>query len=378
MTQSQNIRLSSYEPIQELNRDHHVTLVRHVDTGLLYVRKELERFNPHVYDVLMNHTFPGIPRIYECVSEDDHLILIEEYVNGNTLEELLNAGKTFSAEEIYDILLQLCEILAPVHALNPPLIHRDIKPSNIIWYDNRKVILLDFNAAKVYHPEKSMDTEFIGTPRYAAPEQYGFSQSDARTDIYAIGVLASDLRQHIKLSESYFNANSSQKSLAGMTGQREKAAKALSVLNDIICRCTSIDPVNRYQSVEELHQILKQMKQRTDSSNKKMPDSSRRSLKMLKDFLSIPVYLFFLYAGMTATFEQTSPSQQIVDRFCMTLFFVSALAILFNTGQIHRYLPILKKCTKWYSRALIIALYVVIFLFFWICICVLIQAFLPN
>ena len=114
---------------------------------------------------------------------DNHLILIEEYIEGKTLDQ-----QSFSKEQVKDIMHQLCECLDSLHKLNPPIIHRDIKPENIIYHNN-KVTLLDFGIARFLDSKKSKDTLILGSVGYAAPEQFGFQQSNPQTDIYALGKL---------------------------------------------------------------------------------------------------------------------------------------------------------------------------------------------
>ena len=104
---------------------------------------------------------------------------------------------------------QLCECLDTLHTLNPPIIHRDIKPENIIYHDN-KVTLLDFGIARFLDSKKSKDTLILGSVGYAAPEQFGFHQSDARTDLYAVGVLCNEINE---LPIKWFTRTSKQYSL---------------------------------------------------------------------------------------------------------------------------------------------------------------------
>ena len=121
---------------------------------------------------------------------------------------------------------QLCCSVEELHAVQPPIIHRDIKPSNIIVTDLQEVKLLDMNAAHLSHPDKKEDTVLMGTRGYAAPEQYGFGQSDVRTDVYALG----------KLMEQMGAGN----------GRYAR----------IIRKATQVDPKRRYQSVMQLEAAL--------------------------------------------------------------------------------------------------------------------------
>ena len=91
----------------------------------------------------------------------------------------------------------LCNILEALHSMTPPIIHRDIKPSNIIITSYNYAMLLDFNAAKQFSGQNESDTVLIGTPGYAAPEQYGFGSSSPKTDIYSLGIVLREMLDRI-------------------------------------------------------------------------------------------------------------------------------------------------------------------------------------
>lgn len=126
----------------------------------------------------------------------------------------------------------LCNILEALHSMTPPIIHRDIKPSNIIITSYNYAMLLDFNAAKQFSGQNESDTVLIGTPGYAAPEQYGFGSSSPKTDIYSLGIV---LRE-----------------MLGSITPVPDIAPILHRLNLIAERCTQMTPAARYQSVVEL------------------------------------------------------------------------------------------------------------------------------
>ena len=119
-------------------------------------------------------------------------------------------------------------MLSFLHRIN--IVHRDIKPENIIITDNATVKLIDFNASRVYKNECTADTVVLGTIGYASPEQFGITQSDARTDIFALGVLLNVM----------------------LTGVHPSEQLAKGRAGKIVLKCTQIDPNKRYQSVEEL------------------------------------------------------------------------------------------------------------------------------
>ena len=132
----------------------------------------------------------GIPKFYGHFTDPEHWYLVMEYISGQTLEEYLQhsteAG-TCSLADTLRIGIALCLILEYLHLCKPPLIFRDIKPANIMLTRNKRVYLIDFGIARAFSPGKIRDTTPLGSPGYAAPEQYGRGQSDQRTDVYGLG-----------------------------------------------------------------------------------------------------------------------------------------------------------------------------------------------
>ena len=157
-------------------------------TGQKYVRKVLSVYSVPAFAWLKNHENPHVPKIYSYEERDGKLIVMEELVTGERLDVLLERGKVTRSRR-KRIILAICDALIFLHSADPPIIHRDVKPSNILLDIKGKVTLVDYDAARVFHPGASRDTELIGTPGSAAPEQYGFAQTDQRTDVYALGTL---------------------------------------------------------------------------------------------------------------------------------------------------------------------------------------------
>lgn len=132
----------------------------------------------------------GIPKFYGHFTDPEHWYLVMEYIPGQTLEEYLHNSTEKGYCSVADTLrigIALCLILEYLHLCKPPLIFRDVKPANIMLTRNKHVYLIDFGIARAFSPGKTKDTTPLGSPGYAAPEQYGRSQSDQRTDIYGLG-----------------------------------------------------------------------------------------------------------------------------------------------------------------------------------------------
>ncbi|MBR4183746.1 MAG: serine/threonine protein kinase [Lachnospiraceae bacterium] len=192
-----------------------------------YIVKKLNTYNIDVYRCLMDNPIANMPRIYDLSEENGILTVTEEYIDGVTLKELMDKKGTFHEGTVKKILYDLCTILSDLHELaKPKIIHRDIKPSNIMITRDRVVKLLDINASKFVNVTKSSDTVKMGTPGFAAPEQYGFGVSTVQTDIYALGVLGNYM-------------------LTGEVSGRHYISCSLS---PVIRRCLMLDPKERFPS----------------------------------------------------------------------------------------------------------------------------------
>lgn len=298
MSNESDFRLSFYREIKEINAEHHVTLVQGVEDGVLYVKKLVTTYDEAVYKILAQNIFPHIPKIREIVSCDEGMVVIEEYVNGKNLEQMI-VERPFTEEETRDIIRQLCEILRPLHEHDPRIIHRDIKPPNLILTAGGTLYLVDFNASKDYEPGKKRDTVLMGTAEYAAPEQYGFSQSSEKTDIYSIGVLMN-------------------KMLTGRFPAEEPYAGALS---RVIKKCLSMDPGKRYRSVQALEAAVSGGRRRVAGSWVIPGFRTRKPWKMA---LAVTWYIFWGAAIYDIKIEDThggyyTGNMQLLVEFAMYL-----------------------------------------------------------
>lgn len=174
----------------------------------------------------------------------ERAFLIRAYVQGMTVEELAEQEGALTPEETAEIGEKLCKRIAAFHHHNPPIIHRDIKPENIVITGSGKLQLIDFGTARHYKPGQQTDTVRMGTRGYAAPEQFGFGQTDVRTDIYAVGKVLLYLAA----------GDAGEESMALLQKGDQKRLKR------IIRRCCDFNPDRRYQNVEQLQKDLARLK----------------------------------------------------------------------------------------------------------------------
>lgn len=138
------------------------------------------------YKILKETPQPIAPKVIYCAEYDGKTLVVEEYLQGESLLERLEQGRYLTEKEAANILLRLCDRLRPLHKQG--IIHHDIKPSNLILQNGGIIRLIDFDAARTVKENKSEDTRFLGTKGYAPPEQFGYGQTDERSDIYSVGI----------------------------------------------------------------------------------------------------------------------------------------------------------------------------------------------
>ncbi len=138
--------------------------------------------------LLANLTHPNLPRIYDHFFDQGHWYLVMDFIEGETLENMLDkAGGKLPLEKALAIGIQLCSVLNYLHTRQPPVIFRDLKPANILLIRDNSLYLIDFGIARLFKPGQAKDTIAFGSPGYAAPEQYGKAQTTQRSDIYSLG-----------------------------------------------------------------------------------------------------------------------------------------------------------------------------------------------
>lgn len=182
------------------------------------------------YDKLQNIRCTNLPEIYDVIKLDDGQIVLEEYIDGITAAQVMETGK-YRYSGAREVMLGVCDALMVLH--NQGIIHRDVKPENVMIENSGRVVLIDFNASRV-ESDATRDTVIMGTIGYASPEQLGLSQTDARTDIYAAGVLYNVM----------------------LTGQHPSVTIASRKAGRIVRKCTAVNPNERYQTAAELWSAL--------------------------------------------------------------------------------------------------------------------------
>jgi serine/threonine protein kinase len=163
--------------------------VKQIDLGALSPRQIIEATDSYNREVsiLSRLEHRSLPRIYNHFTDPTHWYLVMQYIEGETLDDYLKKKGRLSSREVCTIGIQLSNVLAYLHMRQPPIIFRDVKPANIMRTRRGQLYLIDFGIARRFSPDKKRDTGPLGSPGYAAPEQYGRAQSTEQTDIYGLG-----------------------------------------------------------------------------------------------------------------------------------------------------------------------------------------------
>jgi len=192
----------------------------------------------------LNH--PNLPAFTDFFTEGSRHFLVMEYIDGSTLENLLeNNGGPFSERRVLGWGRQLCDVLEYLHSQQPPVIFRDMKPGNVMLTRSGRIKLIDFGIARLFRASSSQDTQLLGTPGFAPPEQYGSAQTDERSDIYSLAMTLFQLMTY-EMPENGFGLNEVHTKYPHIS---PPVARALE-------KATALRPEDRYESIVVFRRAL--------------------------------------------------------------------------------------------------------------------------
>ncbi|MGL5693162.1 MAG: serine/threonine protein kinase, partial [Peptostreptococcaceae bacterium] len=226
-----------------------VYLAQNLALGNYWVIKEAKKNTQYNFDllaepnILKRLSHPALPRIVDIHEDRECVYIVEDYIRGRSLDKILQEKGKIDEAAVIDLAKQICNVLIYLHKQSPyPIIYRDMKPSNIMLTKENEIKLIDFGIAREYKSENHNDTTYMGSKGYAAPEQYGKSQSDVRTDIYSFGVTM----YHLLTGNSPLEPPYEVRKLRTISRRFSEG------MEYIVDRCTQNDPDDRYQNVYEV------------------------------------------------------------------------------------------------------------------------------
>ncbi|MDO5476288.1 MAG: serine/threonine-protein kinase [Eubacteriales bacterium] len=251
-------------------------------------------------EMLKKLDHPNLPSIIDVIDKDDSFIIVMDYIEGNSLQHLLEVEGPQHPEKVIEWAKQLCDVLGYLHSRRPPIIYRDMKPANVMLRPEGDVTLIDFGTAREYKDTRNEDTTWLGTRGYAAPEQFGGrGQTDGRTDIYNLGATMYHLVTGYSPADTNFEIRPVGDFLPHLKG---------SGLEKIITKCCRPDPKDRYQNCAELMYALENVHKEDDAVR------ARRKRRLAGFLASIVISVIAAIAGVGFRVAYSSTREQEYDR----------------------------------------------------------------
>lgn len=233
---------------------------------------------------------PAIVRIVDIIDNGDVIYIIEDYIEGETLSSVLETQGAQPQELVIEWAMQICEALEYLHTRKPPIIYRDMKPANVMIKPDGNIKVIDFGIAREYKDQSLADTVSLGTKGYAAPEQFGGKgQTDARTDVYCLGVTLYHLLTGQNPCEPPYE----------IYPIRHWNPQLSAGLEAIIQKCTQLNPDDRYQSCAELLYALHHYEEYGAAYR------ARQKRKLNSFIMTACACVLFLIVGVLGLFMRT-------------------------------------------------------------------------
>lgn len=241
---------------------------------------------------------PSLPRIVDIIDNGRTIYVIMDYIEGESLDKILNTNGPQPQALVVEWAKQLCDVLSYLHNQKPPIIYRDMKPANIMLKPEGNLKLIDFGIAREYKQNNMTDTVSLGTRGYAAPEQFGgMGQTDARTDIYCLGVTLYHLLTGQNPAEPPYE----------LYPIRQWNPSLSSGLEYIVQKCTQLNPDDRYQNCDELMYALEHYDEMDENYRKK-------EKKKLTGFITVTALSLVMFiAGIVFMFLSISENNRDYD-----------------------------------------------------------------
>lgn len=260
---------------------------------------------------------PNLPSIVDVIEDEDSFIIVMDYIEGRSLDKIIEESGAQRESDVVEWAKQLCDVFGYLHSRTPAIIYRDMKPANVMLKPDGNIMVIDFGTAKNYEIELG-ETTGIGTIGYAAPEQYigsGLGRSDARTDIYCLGITLYHLLTNIDPCKNLINDKSIRKINPALSHG----------LDAIIQKCTQYQPQDRYQTCAELMYDLENYKELEPLYRKKQ--KRKLGAFLLTIILSVVFVISGVALNLLATEKATESYDTIIEEAAKTVDYKERLEL---------------------------------------------------
>lgn len=229
-------------------------LVTFEDSGP-FVRKKIPRdtVRRSVWALLADCDCPYLPHICATYELPDQFVVVYCYIAGVTLKQRISSQGALVPDEAVHLLENVCTATGILHEHG--VIHRDISPSNVI-ISTDGAHLIDLGIAQTYLFRNEREDAHLGTWGFAAPEQYGFAQTDVRSDVYSIGRLLGYMLTGVLPNDDTYEQ------------MLQNSTKISTSLSEVIVRACSFEPSARFQTIDELVQAIRKALQQEKTHNR--------------------------------------------------------------------------------------------------------------
>ena len=297
--------------IKELKRINEKSVIVFDErSGEIMIKKRVDTDNLPVMQKLCLIRHKNLSAVLKITQEDGDYFSYSEFVSGRSIQNLIDSGTIFDEKEAVRIISEVCDGLEVLHKNG--VIHRDITASNIILSYDGNVKIIDYGISRSPKHNASRDTYILGTAGYAAPEQFGFAQSDEKTDLYSVGVL---------LNVMLTGAFPSEKLYPGRLGK-------------IISRCTAIDSEKRYKTVKEVKSAIRGKKEKNKSAKGFPGFRTKNKFIRAAAVILYATILFFEIAFAWVVYSNAGLLHMIIQIILSVVIFALIIFMIFDPNNI--------------------------------------------
>lgn len=315
--------LSQFVEIEQLDKKGKVYIVKDIRDKSIWVKKEIDEHSLYAYNKIKGNTNINIAYVQNVLRCDEKYFVIEEYVNGVNIADTVDENGPMELETVQKIMCQVCEGISFLHKNN--VIHRDITPTNVMISVDGAVKIIDLGISRIKKEYKDRDTTIMGTAGYVSPEQFGFTQTDVTSDVYSCGVLMNFM----------------------LTGSLPDECRYKGKMDYILNCCMQMNPGARYESIEELKNMII-CYQTSKKDFLKFPGF--RSNKTWKKIVSTFVYMICTFFVFACFLDVITEGGSVVED---TYIFVSVLMMtlipffsITNYCYYQERVPFIRNCKK--------------------------------